>query len=547
MKRFVIATASVLFVLAGSAAASVPNAPASRTRVADRLAAGNAATAAVDGPALLAAAPVGLAPFATGVDPTVLADPDLGLPGLPDATQLYGAVDPALAAVSGIASPVAGLLPPVAALVPPLPGAVPPLAGVVPPVAGPAPLPAPPPVPGVTPAPAPPSSAKPAPAHRPAANRLSPRVQQAAAAANLFQGLPANGYAGYGTASAIHLDALQVGTTRLANVDAAFSGAAFTSAPLAQATTNEMARIVAPALSAGNAYGRGSGLEVGVAIDQSGQPQIVPGSTAEAKAPPSTGLVTKEPPPVSVDPLVSASILRGQAQSLANAACTTGADLSYGLGYAANLGLINGALGSPTLSTSAATPDRSVSQSRSHTFLVPQAGASSPIRKFGLASETRETIAPITFFKGQPQQFTLEFAGEWVLRTTADGNTGNVFYGPGTVSPETPLLRILDNNGQLMSGLPLNEITTQQLFGPTGLDINIPGVATITVGGPPRMIGGAADSKPVQTATLAAAAVDVVSVRLLDQSGARLADVRVGHMENATAVPVAGSNAASGW
>ncbi|HVW31329.1 MAG TPA: hypothetical protein VHL53_02215, partial [Acidimicrobiia bacterium] len=286
-----------------------------------------------------------------------------------------------------------------------------------------------------------------------------------------------------------------------------------------------------------NAYGRGSGLEVGVAIDQSGQNQVIPGSVAEAKAPPSTKLVTTEVGPVNADPLVGARLLRGQAQSLANAACTTGADLSYGLGYAAGLGLV-GTPTTPTVSTTADTPDRDVSQSRSHTFLVPQSGTSTPIRKFGLASETRETIAPVTFFKGTPQQFTLEFAGEWVLRSTSDGKTGSVFYGPGNVTPETPLLRILDKNGALMSGVP--EITTQTLFGPNGLSINLPGLANISIGGPPRMIGGAAESKPVETATLTAASVDVVSVQLLDQAGARLADVRIGHLENATAVPAGG-------
>src|SRR5581483_5089917 len=193
----------------------------------------------------------------------------------------------------------------------------------------------------------------------------------------------------------------------------------------------------------------------------------------------------------------------------------------------------------PTVGTAAASPDRSVSQSRSHTFLVPQAGAPNPIRMFGLASETRETIAPVTFFAGQPQQFTLEFAGEWVLRSTADGKTGKVFYGPGSVTPDTPLVRILDKTGALMSGVP--EITTQTLFGPNGLTISLPnGVANLTIGGPPRAIGGSATSKPIETATLAAGAVDVVSVQLLDGTGARLADVRIGHMENATAVPAGG-------
>ncbi len=529
MKRFVIATASALFLIAGNAFASVPAGPTPGSGAGSPP---SAIAAGAPGTTPTPAASAGVSPFASGVLTGIFADPDLGLPGLPgSASDLLGSVDPVLSGVTGaVPAPVAGLVPA-------------PLSGLVaPPSAAPAPVAPPAPVPGLTPPPSasPPSGSQaPPPAKRHASvstRRVSPKAVQAAAAAALFQGLPPTGYAGYGTASVIHTDLLQVGTQRLENLDAAFSGAAFSSAPLAQPTTNEMARIVAPALSAGNAYGRGSGLEVGVAIDQSGQNQIIPGSVAEAKAPPSTALVTKEVGPVNVSPLVGADLLRGQAQSLANAACTTGVDLSYGLGYAANLGLV-GAPNNPTLSTAASTPDRSVSQSRSHTFLVPQANASTPIRKFGLASETRETIAPITFFKGSPQQFTLEFAGEWVLRTTSDGNTGTVFYGPGNVTPETPLLRILDANGNLMSNIP--EITTQTLFGPTGLNISLPGVANISIGGPPRMIGGAADSKPVQTATLTAAAVDVVSVQLL-QGDVRLADVRVGHMENATAVPAGG-------
>ena len=280
MKRFVIATASALFLLAGTAAASVPYGPASRSAHDSAFSAST-----VGGPGVTPAAPVGLAPLAPGVDPAVLADPDLAIPGLPGGvTQLFGAVDPALAALAGVVPPpVAGVLPPV--------------------VAAPAPVPPPVPVPGVTPAPAPPAKAKPAPPIRQhaSANRVSPRALQAAAAAALFQGLPSTGYAGYGTASVIHLDALQAGMQRLANVDAAFSGATFTSASLAQPTTNEMARIVAPALAAGNAFGRGSGLEVGVAIDQSGQNQVIPGSVAEAKAPPSTSLVTTQVGPVNVD------------------------------------------------------------------------------------------------------------------------------------------------------------------------------------------------------------------------------------------------------
>ena len=522
MKRFVITTASAFFLIAGTATASVPTGPALRSAHQNPFSA-----APSGGQGLETVTPVGLAPLAPGLAPPILADPALAIPGLPDGVaQVLGAVDPALAALAGaVPAPVAGLLPE-------------PVAGALSPVLT-EPGPAPVPIPGVTPAPAPPSEQKASPPVRKkaSANRLSPKALQAAAVEDLFKGLPANGHAAYGTASVIHVDALQAAGQRQLNVDAAFSGATFTSAPIPE-IKSEMARIVAPALAAGNAYGRGSGLEVGVAINESGQNQIIPGSVAEAKAPPSTDLKTTEVRSVNVDPLVSASLLRGQAQSKANAACTTGTDLSYGLGYAADLGLITATgLGSPFVSSTATGPDRAVQQSRSHTFLVPQEGASSPIRKFGLASETRQTIAPVTFFKGQPQEFTLEFAGEWVLRTVADGKTGKVFYGPGTVSPDVPLLRIL------RPGAPAPDdqriISTADLFGAAGLNIPIPGVANITIGAPPRMISGAFGSKPVETATLAAAAVDVVSVQLLE-GATRLADVRIGHMENATKVPAGG-------
>src|SRR3989441_456942 len=109
---------------------------------------------------------------------------------------------------------------------------------------------------------------RPPPPPPPRGTRLSPRAAAAAAAASLFPGLPGNGYAAYGTASVIHTDLLQAGDQRLENLDAAFSAASVASAGIPQ-TTNEMARIISPALAAGNAYGRGSGLEVGLAIGKS--------------------------------------------------------------------------------------------------------------------------------------------------------------------------------------------------------------------------------------------------------------------------------------
>jgi uncharacterized protein DUF11 len=510
MKRFVIATASALFLLAGTATASVPAGPASR------LAHDNSfSSSAIGGPGVGTVAPDGLAPLVPGVDPAV-PDPGLALPGLPGTvSELLGTVDPALAnLVEALPAPVAGSLSPV--------------------IGAPSAIEPPVPIPGLTPSkPAEPKKPPaPAPAKKQAKGLARKGDLRTAATADLFKGLPANGYAAYGTASVIHAHALQVGEQRLENTDAAFSGAAFSSAQIPE-MKNEMARVINPALAAGNAYARGSGLEVGLGINQSEPNQIVPGSIAEAKAPPSTQLVSKQVPNVSVPPVVSADLLRGEAQAKANSACTTGTDLSYGLGYAANLALIN-----TTVASAAATPDRAVSQSRSHTFLVAQDGTPSPIRKFGLASETRQTIAPVTLFKGTANEITLELAGEWVLRTVADGKSGKVFYGPGNVSPDTPLLRII------RPGTPpqVQEIlSTQQLLGPGGFVVDGLPLIKISIGTPPRMIGGADNSKPVETATLAAAAVDVVRVQLLSAEGSlTAADLRIGHMENATAVPEGG-------
>ena len=519
MKRFVIATASALFLLAGTATASVPDGSASRSA---RL---NAFSPSANGGPGVETMPAGLAPLVPGVDPGVVADPDVAAPGVPGTAPLLGAVDPVVGAVDPALAALAGALPE-------------PVAGALSPVAEP-PAPIPPaPVPEVTPGPEPSKKSNtPPPARKQAASTKRPARQAAlqAAAGDLFPGLPANGHAAYGTGSVIHTHVLEVGDQRLENLDAAFSGATFSSAPIPE-IKNEMARIVAPALAAGNGFARASGLEVGLAINKSGPNQIIPGSVAEAKAPPSTEVVAKEAGPVNVAPLLSASLLRGEAQSVANAACTTGIDLTWGKGYAADLGLINGGLGSPTLSTAADPNQRSVSWSHSRTFLVPQEGTASPARKFGIASETRQTIAPVTLFKGQPQEFTLEFAGEWVLRTVADGkNTVKIHYGPGEVSPSTPLLRILRPNQ------PVQEIlSTQGLFGPDGLVVDVSPVIKITIGAPPRMIGGADNSKPVETPTRVAAAVDVVRVQLLAQEGLTAADVRIGHMENAAAVPEGG-------
>jgi len=333
-------------------------------------------------------------------------------------------------------------------------------------------------------------------------------------------GVAAGDAAAYGTGTVVHADALRSGGHSVADLDVAFSGAAFSTAPTGHPLVNEVNRVVAAKLGAGNAHGRGTGLELGLLSD----PIPLIGQLAETTAPPSTQLVQRVIGPLGVPGVLTADLLRAQSQSRAPAGgCVLGPDQSYGLGSVLNLDVLGG-----LLSTTAPPPLREISQSATTTRIVP---GGTPGR-LGLRSETRQTIAPVTFFRGTPAQFTVEVLGEWALRATSDGSKSAVSYGPLSASPETPVLRILGDHGQVM-----NQITTQQLLGAKGLQINVPGVAEIAVGEAPRAIGGDYGSTPVVQPTLAEAAVDVVRVRLLNGTAA---DVRVGHMEAAVTVPSGG-------
>jgi uncharacterized repeat protein (TIGR01451 family) len=402
------------------------------------------------------------------------------------------------------------------------------------------PAPVPPPaglVPELAPSPAPSESPMPAPAPAPKSEPPATKLRAVAGdQAAVFPGLPATGHAGFTNGAVKHLDALTVTGTQLENLDVAFSGSAFTSSPISKTLTNEMARTVAPQLGANSGFGRGSGLEVGLLQPESAEAQIILTQRAEAKSPPSTGLINYETAAPNLDPIATATLLRGQAQSRAAAACTTGVDLSYGLGYAADAGLVGAGPDNDLVQSTATAPARAVDQSTSRTRLVPQAGTPvGPIAKFGLQSETRQTIAPVTLLEGTPNQFTIEIAGEWVLRATADGKSvGEVFYGPGTVEPQTVVLRIIDQAGNVINNAI---VTTQQLLGQTGLVLVVPGVAEVAIGEDPRAIGGNADSKATESITYAAGAIDVLRVNFLDGG---LADLRIGHMEAAVAVPAGG-------
>ncbi|MGH9181907.1 MAG: hypothetical protein ACRDY5_09350, partial [Acidimicrobiales bacterium] len=395
---------------------------------------------------------------------------------------------------------------------------------------------------------------------------------------------PQADYRGYSTGSVVHVGVLGgvglgVGGLlgggllggQLVDTEVAFSGATVASqgtggvtfGPGAGAGTvvNEYGQIVQPTLPntgldgnlRGNrSFGRGSALEVGLLNNLPNDAnQLILSGKARASAPPTTDLVRQEIGPIKLEGLAYASLLRGEAQARfrEDGNCVAGRDLSFGTGYAAGVQLLGtgGAATSPftnsLLATSGTSPERQVSQSRSITRLVPQVDING--RKlgdnFGLMTETRMTIAPVTLFAGLPTQLTVELLGEWVFRAVATGvggAAGNyVFYGPGTVTPSTPVLRLISGISPALGSVL--ELTLQQLLGNTGLSLPIPGIAEVAIGEDPRAIGGGTNTTPTlgSDGTLAAGAVDAVRITLLDGS---LVDVRVGHMEARAQVPAGG-------
>ncbi|MBV9041687.1 MAG: hypothetical protein JOZ68_11825, partial [Acidimicrobiia bacterium] len=379
-------------------------------------------------------------------------------------------------------------------------------------------------------------------------------VIPSAKAAPVFTGT--NQFSGYSTGTVVHADLLQFGSLgapvdRLVNTDVAFSGAAANTNGLGNPVNNEFQNAVSPAQSTKDSYGRGSGLELGLATSLPNNPnlnQLVLAGLAQASAPPSTPLVTKEVGPIPANPLLYASLLRGQAEANFDpSACVTDpTNVSFGLGDAADVQLLNtgaanpdGTMQKPVVSTDIGTPtDRAVSQAQSFMHLVPNGDGT-----FGLVSETHETVAPITLFKGTANEIRIELLGEWVLKATATGKIGgaSVTYAPaGNPTPTTPLVRITT-----AASPNANVLTAQQLFGAGGLHIPASPLADIWIGEPARAIGdNSANPAGPTTAldgTAASGAVDVVRVKLLiPDPASHLADVRIGHMEADASVPSGG-------
>lgn len=381
---------------------------------------------------------------------------------------------------------------------------------------------------------------------------------------------------GYSTGSALHINALQLAANGpiVADTALAFAGASVNSQGLNTALTNEMLLGIHPANGANEAFGRGSGVEVGVAQAAPNNPDAnqvkLGGGAAEAAAAPpvQTDLVTRELLKQTINPLAYAAVLRGQAQATFNERFVMpmlGSPLGFGLGFADDVQLLNAGaapapgtevLPAPIVATDTTAieggegPARTTSQSTSVTYLVNNGDGTC-----GLASESHITVAPVRLNippdTNPLNDLTIEILGEFVLRAVASGKPGGgrLEYMPtgANVSPSSPILRLIQN------GTVTNVLTTQQLFGNTGLvlpDALAPLIA-VAAGEDPRAIAAPgtnpnAASQPTITDTLVSGAVDVARVRLVQPnpaaSGLNALDLRLAHMESKVEVPAGGIN-----
>jgi hypothetical protein len=357
---------------------------------------------------------------------------------------------------------------------------------------------------------------------------------------------------GSATGTDVHADLIQtgpaVGGTQVLGAETAFTGASVRTFGASPQHVNEMNQEYQPPLPdkstppdpllAGSlAYGRGSGLDVNIAA---GTPVVNPPSlplpdVARVSAPDNHGLQTAEVLAVPAGPLLYASLLRGEALATTDGSDPLQNANGNGFGRVAQVQVLDPS--APPMSGPLAAPllDVQAAQSNSNSKLVSvPAGGGDPAH-IGVTSEVRETIAPITLFKGMPSEITIKVLGEWVLTATANGTSATpIHYGPdpGT-DPSAPVIQVF--SGGTLAG----ELTFQQLLMQDGLDIPLGPLGDIRIGQRPHVIGDPAKVAAPATATNASAAADVVQVHLLEgvPAGGHILDLRIGHMEVTATAP----------
>ncbi len=337
--------------------------------------------------------------------------------------------------------------------------------------------------------------------------------------------LAAQPFAAYGNATAVALNALALGATQVANTQVANSAGVVNSTGLSGTVNNQFNQPVQPPQPGKNAYGRGSGVEVGLltpTVPPANVNQLRVDGIAEANAAPPSDLITREIA-INLPGLLTASTGRGQAQATYHPDfCPVGRPLTYGLGYVENLQALPGPLGG-LIGTSAT--GNSVTQTRTVTYMVPNGDGT-----YGVVAESQAIIAPISV---AGTGVTIDVAGPIGFRVTATGKPGDPRNG--VTYTGTPVITIA------LAGVPLlPPITLASLLGTTGINLPIPPLLTVRVGTPPVGLNGTGVPAVAADGTSASGSTDSVRLTLLALPGISALDVGLGHFEGAVSVPAGG-------
>jgi hypothetical protein len=347
---------------------------------------------------------------------------------------------------------------------------------------------------------------------------------------------------GYAAGTEIHASALPVSGTATASVDQAVSGASTNTGGLSSAIHSELGTTVQPAQSASvRAYGTGTGIDVGLAgnhIQQAGLAQQV--------APPDNPPVTDSISGSGLPPTVAtASLLTGQGAAYWDPiACPIGQDISYGLGNAAAVGLLNPGTG-PTLST--AGTGTAVAQTTSATYLSPNGDGT-----WGISTSAADIIAPITVnIGGQLQlQVAVKSAGGVNDPVTLTAKTTGESTGASLkVSTDDILTVNLIAAGQQPTNVvrvPLSSI------GPNGLHIplstsNLGGTLTTLTGATAGVVSNVPSVGPIVSGVLtnpAASSLITTVGSSVSQVLNQVATVNLGYIDVNVAPHAIGSTAA---
>jgi hypothetical protein len=351
----------------------------------------------------------------------------------------------------------------------------------------------------------------------------------------------------YGTGSELHLGALQVGATRVANIEQAFS--ANTAAggglggPLTSAITSAVIQTDQTANNA-NAYGRGSGLEVGLGLTTAQANQIQLG-IAEAHAAPPSGLITKTAIPLNIPGILNVGLLTGKAAAAYNPAfCPVGQPLAFGEGDASAPTAVVGQVPPVALVSGTGVSGSQAAQSRTRTDLVANADGT-----FGLMNTVQEIITPVTVNLGTAVRLAVTVQGNgpdspFTVSTFTDGEGHNSV----TFSNNDPVVKIdlttpagtttiANVKLSLLAGIinPLLAAGT----GSVSNALALLGVhLSITVGTQPAPpLGGAAPGSASVGYDLLAINASLGAPIAPPLPALTVADVRLGHVESEVALP----------